>query len=66
MIFFLNSYLELLGRDIVGIANEDTLVLIQQFRGLFKVGGLPCLSIPFDHFDKVKGSFVQLIKINDK
>ena len=50
-----STNLELLGGDIVSIADEDTLVLVQQFRGLLKVGSLPCLSIPFDHFEYGKG-----------
>ena len=43
--------LELLGGDIVGVTDEDALVLGEELVGLLEIGLFPRLSIPFDHFE---------------
>merc|ERR1711892_1037673 len=46
--------LELLRRHIVGVADEDALVLGEEAVGFLEISLFPCLSIPFDHFDMIR------------
>merc|ERR1712123_8835 len=46
--------LELLRGHIVGVADEDALVLGEEAVGFLEISLFPCLSIPFDHFDMIR------------
>merc|ERR1711935_1066944 len=46
--------LELLRGHIVGVADEDALVLGEESVGFLEISLFPCLSIPFDHFDMIR------------
>merc|ERR1712021_157129 len=57
--------LELLRGHIVGVADEDALVLGEESVGFLEISLFPCLSIPFDHFDMIR-AVSDYLRYNDK